>query len=471
MKKIIFLVTALMGFGAAHAQKDAPIDPWKEMPEGFEPFSRGMDGTIEVEVTNQGKDMEDCKNKAKYQAVYKILFFGYNEANNIPKAESICPTGEALYNEKLEFFTQFFKSSATSYILDAKPSSRKPASKIDKKSIRASILVKVDVRNLTKALESQKIIKSMSDLGFKPSILIVPSDPWLEKNNLIKKVQNQGKEDNIRDYQTALNNDQFRATMNVFQNKYADAFELKDLVAQIDEIKLEEQKNNAKPADAVDKESSTEIFDRVIKADIWIAIDFIIEPLDGAGQRSKVTISLEAKEPSTQSKVMVAMSSPIEGYTRDLSKLIQDGLLASINDLRPKLVKYFSDMTEMGLKGSVELSLAESTDFNLKTLVSYNGKNVPLGEVTKSCCRKNGMKVEPGAKNQEPFKVVTSSDNKAEYTVYIPFWTQNIDGDREKNNYSTYAENVRQTLDAAGYVAEVNPKGNSRCSVRITGKK
>jgi hypothetical protein len=462
MKNIFFLFVALLGVNTIFAQKDAPIDPWKQMPEGFEPFSRGMDGTIEVEVTNQGADIEDCKNKAKYQAVYKILFFGYNEANNIPKAESICPTGEALYNEKLEFFTQFFKTSATSYILDVKPSSRKPASKIDKKTIRASILVKVDVRNLTKALETQKIIKSMDDLGFKPSILVVPSDAWLSKNGMMAS-------NGTKDYKKANQNDQFRAAMVLFENKYADAFELKSITAMEEDIKNEEAVNNAKNPDDLDKETPEEILARVVNADLWIGLDFIIESLDGQNLRSKVTVNMEALDPSTQTKVLVAASSPVEGYTRDLSKLISDGLLAAMNDLRPKMFKYFAQMTEKGLKGGVEVSFAQSTELNLNTLVTYKEKSVPFGEVMKSICKKNAMKAD--AKNAEPFKVVTSSTNKAKYDVYIPFFTVNLEDEREKNNFSSYAEKIRSLLDENGYIAEVKPRGIGKCYIRITEKK
>jgi hypothetical protein len=462
MKNILLLIVSIVGVNLTFAQKDGDIDPWKQVPEGFEPFSRGSDGTIEVEVTNQGIDIEDCKNKAKYQAIYKILFFGYNEANNIPKAEPICPTGEALYSEKLDFFNQFFKSSAVNYILDVKPSARKPASKIERKIIRASILVKVDVRNLTKSLENQKIIKSMDDLGFKPSILVVPSDAWLKANGMISS-------NGTKDYRKATENNQFRAAMVLFENKYADAFELKSITAMEEDIKNEEATNNAKNEDDLDKESPEELLSRVVNADLWIGLDFIIESLDGQNLRSKVTVNMEALDPSTQTKVLVAASSPLEGYSRDLSKLISDGLLAAMNDLRPKIFKYFSQMVEKGIKGGVEVSFAQNAEFNLMTMVTYKEKSVPFGAAMQSFCKKNAEK--SSDKNKEPFKVVDSKENKAKYDVYIPFYTVDIDDNREKNSFSSYAEKIRALLDENGYVAVVKPKGMGKCYVRITGKK
>jgi hypothetical protein len=185
---------------------------------------------------------------------------------------------------------------------------------------------------------------------------------------------------------------------------------------------------------------------------------------------------MEALDPSTQTKVLVAASSPVEGYTRDLSKLISDGLLAAMNDLRPKMFKYFAQTIEKGMKGSVEVSFAQSTDFNMNTLVTYKDKSYPFGEIMKLLCRKNAMK--PNDKNAEPFKVGPTSVNKAKYDVYIPFWTvsagpsdEEETPQRVKNSFSDYAEKTRALLDENGYIAEVKPKGIGKCYVRITGKK
>ena len=78
MKKNITAIIFLLATLSIYSQKKGEnVEPWFENYERT-PFQQGRDGSILLRITNKGKSVDDCIEKAKQQAVYSIIFKGYN---------------------------------------------------------------------------------------------------------------------------------------------------------------------------------------------------------------------------------------------------------------------------------------------------------------------------------------------------------------------------------------------------------
>jgi len=110
------------------------------------------------------------------------------------------------YSANLEGFKAFFQDpvSVNAFAVKADVNPDKPVSKIDKKTIEANIIVQISIDKLRDDLIQRSLIKSMVSFSFTPSILIVPSDEWMNKNGYVKTQDNMGMSVFIYDYERAI---------------------------------------------------------------------------------------------------------------------------------------------------------------------------------------------------------------------------------------------------------------------------
>jgi len=197
MKKYIIttiIINCLFGFTAKGQEITTPI--WEENYQ-FEALMDLKDGgSVAVDITNQGKDINDCINKARSQAIYTIIFKGYGKT---AKASASTPLADmAKYSQNLEFFKNYLASNTggLAFVSKATTNTRKPGKKIKKKLIETTTTVYVLKSKLREDLEKQGFIESAADivanLGGKPSLLIVPDDGWMEALGFMKEIDNQG---------------------------------------------------------------------------------------------------------------------------------------------------------------------------------------------------------------------------------------------------------------------------------------
>lgn len=463
MKTLYFLlfVAAFTISGFSQKKGENNKEPWLETIERS-PFQQGKDGSILLEIKNTGTDITNCIEKAKQQAVFSIIFKGYQEANNIPASPALSPTEDALYFEKIDFFKEFFTNTSQygSYVPKAEPNPAKPVSKLDKRTVEASIIVTIEVNRLRSALERQNIIKSLADFGFTPKIIVVPSNEWMGKNGYVSKKDNQGIAEEIYDYNGAINDVKISGALSAVKSKYNKSsggpFEVVDIKGSLDKLKLETQKNNARSQ--AKQESSLDIFSRVLAGDLWVKVDIKSNPLSG-GLEKQILITLTAYDPYTGSEVLSGKT--IEKTTKGDNEfqLMANAMNGACDELRVLIFNYFKERTEKGIQGEIVFSLSESSEFNFNTEFDANGESKPLNEILKKLVKK------PCTSREEKSR----SETKLEYTSKIPMFYEE-DGEKEKNSFINVGNRVRSDLKKIGFTCTPEPNGIGCVEIIITGK-
>jgi hypothetical protein len=453
-------VLSLLSF-AMFAQKNAPVEPWFENTDR-KPFQQGLDGVLLMEIKNTGTDINDCKTKAKQQAVFAVIFLGYAGANNIPAAPAISPTGEALYYEKTEYFNKFLTSPSQYglFVPTAEVNPNKPASKIDKKTIEANIIVTVEVDRLRKSLEDQSIIKSAKLFGVQPTVLIVPSERYMDEHKLYTDVDNQGRTERVYNYLDACK--KMGDALNIVAEKFggtAGTFEVKNMATELKNIATADAIKNA--SNESKKESSTDIFFRVLKADLWLSVHLDEEVVEN-GLKTKCRATLNGVNPYTGVEEVIGKTIPKESVSSDKFSLMTSAMQGAVDDLRPKVLAHFQNIATNGITGKISFSLLDGVDFNFDTEIETESDEFALKELLTRIVKANAK--------------VKSEDNATgtilEFTASIPFeYKDDFTGSMEKNSFTNVGNKIKSQVKKLGYTAKTEPRGLGRVEIVITGKK
>jgi hypothetical protein len=459
---IIFLLTTISIFSQ---KKGENVEPWFENYERT-PFQQGRDGTILLRITNKGKSVDDCIEKAKQQAVYSLIFKGYTEANNIPKADPISPDGESLYNEKIDFFKEFFTNTSLyrSYVPKTDLDPKNPASEIDRKTWEATTIVTIEVNRLRSDLEKQKIIKSLGDFGFTPKVIVVPGDEWMKNHpQYINIIPNTNPVVKVFNYADAILDKDISGALGAIKSKYnkpTGPFVVVDIASKKAAILKEEAENNARAKEK--QESNLDIFARVVSADLWVKVE-----IDNSNPGQNI-VTLKGIDPYTNTEALSGTPLQKTTHSGDPYQLMMNSINGASDEMRTKIFGHFKGISEEGLSGEILITL-QGVDFDFNTQIPLKDSSKPLNERLKSVVKKYSM----------PNKVEESGDQSETrllYSIKIPLFAKVLDEDGnevvENNGFTTMGNSIKSLLlDKYGISSILVPKGLGRIELIITGKK
>ncbi|GGG52365.1 hypothetical protein [Bizionia arctica] len=135
----------------------------------LESVATGIQGTDQVKVWSYSKNVETATEQAKKNAVHGIIFKGLPNNGRV-KGQKPLARNANLNEENEEFFEEFFESDGGDYMKfvtlvnhgQIAPGDR---IKISKKEYKIGVVVSVNTAELRKYLESNGIIKGLSN-GF-----------------------------------------------------------------------------------------------------------------------------------------------------------------------------------------------------------------------------------------------------------------------------------------------------------------
>jgi hypothetical protein len=463
MKRIftIGLLTLIGTFCSAQKKGSTNVDPWFE-EFNREPFQQGRDGTLLIEIKNTGKDVDDCVLKAKQQAVFAVIFTGYTEANNIPAAPALSPTDIALYHEKVNFFQEFFNNTSQYgvYVPKAALNPKRPVSKLDKKTVQAYTIVTVEVDRLRKQLEAQEIIKSVVDFGFKPTVLVVPSDTWMERNKYVNRVDNQGMTEKIYDYENAINNESIKNALNVVKEKLggpSGSFQVQDIPQRMGDFKMEVAKNNARSL--AKRESNLDIFARTMQADLWVKVDFQTNKLK-SGLETQFLMTISGTDPYTGNEVLPGKQIDKVTVGDNMFQLTKNAMGGAVDDFRPKLFEYFKKVTSEGLQGRLSIGFSDNVEEDFNTKFPYKGKDYELSRIVDAFLKRYAERSEPEG---------TQTEKMRKYSVNIPLeYMDELTEEKEKNSFENFSRQFRDELEKLGLSSVTENNGLGKVEVIIT---
>ena len=148
---------------------------------------------------------------------------------------------------------------------------------------------------------------SLSAMGQakKPTLMVVPSDAWCNAHGFMQTYDNQGTEEEIPDYKTAVSKDQqLNAVISKINTLMADrGFPLKDLqqnMRSISNLSAEDRLISSKASGASITESPLDRLRRTAKADIILYIDWVVNT---TGPKHSITYNLAAKDAYSDTQV------------------------------------------------------------------------------------------------------------------------------------------------------------------------
>lgn len=466
MKHALLITMSLFICASSFAQKSGQtnVDPWFD-EFTREPYAQGQDGSLLIEITNTGKDINDCIAKAKQQAVFAVIFTGYTEANNIPAAPALSPTDIALYHEKIGFFQEFFRNTSQYgvYVPKAILNSKRPVSNIDKKTVRAHVIVTVEVERLRKQLEAQEIIKSIVDFGDKPTVLVVPSDTWMERNNFMTRVNNQGTVDKIYDYENAIITESIKNALNVVKEKLggpSGSFQVQDMAQRLGDFKLEVAKNNARSLEK--RESNLDIFARTMGAELWVKVDFQSNKLKG-GLETQFLMMISGTDPYTGNEVLPGKQIDKVTVGDNMFQLTKNAMGGAVDDFRPKLFEYFKKVTAEGQQGRLNVEILKNIEIDFNSEFSYKGKDYELDRIVDALLKKHALSSATEG---------TQTSMVRRYSINIPLkYEDELTGKKEKNDFENFARQFKDELKKLGLKSVHEKNGLGKVDVIITEQK
>jgi hypothetical protein len=325
--------------------------------------------------------------------------------------------------------------------------------------IEAYVIVTIEINRLRKDLESQNIIKALSDFGFTPSVFLVPSDEWMNKNGYVTKKDNQGTIDEIYDYPRAILDPKISKALSAIESKYnkpKGPFKISDMKSKLDQIKLEEAKNNARSK--AKQESSLDIFARVLAADLWVKVDLDDKPKNG--MESQMLVTLTGIDPYTNNKVITGTTIQKTTHGDDQFQLMMNSINGASDELRTLIFGYFQEKVTTGIEGTLTVSLSENADFNFDSPFTQNGEEKELNRIIAKIVKKFA--------NEREETIATETTRV--FTAKIPLFFEE-DGEKEKNTFKYFAEKIVDELKKIGITSTIEPSGLGRVEIFITGKK
>jgi hypothetical protein len=201
---------------------------------------------------------------------------------------------------------------------------------------------------LTFALVTGVIVTVFSQAK-KPTLMVVPSDAWCNKNGYMLEFDNQGTKVKVPDYKKALqeNADLLLVISKINELMVARGFPLKNLESSIKtlESNAAEDAMSTSKSGAEVSESPVDKLKNVAKADIWIQMTWT---LNITGPKKTVTFNLQGLDAYTDKQIAGASGTGAPSFSAELPVLLEEAVLAHIDNFNVQLQSHFDDLFANG---------------------------------------------------------------------------------------------------------------------------
>lgn len=208
----------------------------------------------------------------------------------------------------------------------------------------------------------------------KPTIMVVPSDPWCNQNGFMTEYDNMGTKTMTPDYRKALQTDPdlLLAISKIGEMMAERGFPLKDLASSLKSLDTEATE---KSVSAMDQggiaESPIEKLRRVAKADIWMKLTWSINRV---GPKKSLTFNLQGLDAYTDKQIAAASGTGNPTFSVELPVLLEEAILSHIDQFNNQLQTFFDDLFEKGREVSLVCEKTNDSDINFES--EFNGEEL-----------------------------------------------------------------------------------------------
>lgn len=185
-----------------------------------------------------------------------------------------------------------------------------------------------------------------------PTIMVVPDDVWCYQNGYMTTYDNQGKEENVVDYESALQQNMELLSVVTKMGEIMvgqENFPLKDLASELEAIK----RNEAEDAMTISKSSGSTLsespYDKLInraKADILVKIAWQINKVNGP--KYSVTFNVKGIDAYSNKQVAAASGTVAETFSTEVPFLLEEAIVDKMDGFISQLQSHFLDIQENG---------------------------------------------------------------------------------------------------------------------------
>jgi hypothetical protein len=231
------------------------------------------------------------------------------------------------------------------------------------------------------------------NLGFaqakKPTIMVVPSDVWCTKNGYMMEFDNQGTKVKIPDYKKALQeNADLLLVIAKINGLMADrGFPLKNMesiLKSLESASAEDAMLTSKSGAGV-SESPIDKLKKTAKADIVMQMTWTVNQ---TGPKKSITFILQGLDSYTDKQIASATGTGAPSFSAELPILLEEAVLAHLDNFNASLQKHFDDMFENGREITIKIKKFDSWDGDLET--EFGGKE--LGAAIEDWLKANTVK-------------------------------------------------------------------------------
>ena len=209
----------------------------------------------------------------------------------------------------------------------------------------------------------------------KPTIMVVPSDLWCINNGFIFEFDNQGTKVKIPNYKKAVQEsaDLMMVISKINELMAERGFPLKNLESSLKSLESESAENamlTSKSGAAV-AETPVDKLKNTAKADIWMQVTWIVNQV---GPKRSVTFNLQGLDAYTDKQIAGASGTGNQSFTVELPILLQEAVLAHLDNFNAQLQTHFNDMFENGREVTIRIKRFDSWDGDLEK--EFGGKEL-----------------------------------------------------------------------------------------------
>lgn len=202
----------------------------------------------------------------------------------------------------------------------------------------------------------------------KPTIMVVPSDVWCNKNGYMVDFENQGKKIKVPDYKRALqeNADLLLVISKLNELMAERGFPLKNLESSLKSLESQSAEDamlTSKGGGEVN-ESPIDKLKKVAKADIWMQMTWTINT---TGPKKSITFNLQGLDAYTDKQIAGASGTGQPSFTAELPVLLEEAVLSHIDNFNVQLQKHFDDMFENGREVILRIKTWDTWEHDLET--------------------------------------------------------------------------------------------------------
>lgn len=198
--------------------------------------------------------------------------------------------------------------------------------------------------------------------------MVVPSDNWCQQHGYMMEFDNEGQKVRVPDYKKAFQeNANLLAVIGKINELMAErGFPLKNLESSLKTLENDAAQDamlTSKSGGEIN-ESPIDMLKKVAKADIWLQLTWNVNTV---GPKKSITFNLQGLDAYTDKQIAGASGTGEPSFTAELPVLLQEAVLAHIDNFNGQLQGHFDDMFTNGREIVLRVMTWDTWDYDLET--------------------------------------------------------------------------------------------------------